>query len=175
MSEQLKILYLESCLDELKVNKPGNHSLDSKIMGMYSEKFLLVSKISAKFLVKEDLSLGEMIFNSTKKCIDSINSNYNLGIILLCAPLMKALLNKPVNFKKEVRKVIDDTKAFECSLVIDAIKYANPGGLKKYKGVSNVLDKKHGEKKQGGHHQVALPRTKVQGPMTSNQGASTVK
>ena len=43
MSEQLKIIYLESCLDELKVNKPGNHSLNSKIMGMYSEKFLLVT------------------------------------------------------------------------------------------------------------------------------------
>lgn len=147
MSEQLKIIYLESCLDELKVNKPGNHSLNSKIMGMYSEKFLLVSKISAEFLVKENLSLGEMIFYSTKKCIDSINSNYNLGIILLCAPLMKALLNKPVNLRKEVRKVIIDARACESSLVIDAIKYANPGGLKKYKGVSNILEKNRGEKK----------------------------
>ena len=66
MSDQLKTIYLESCLEELKVNKPGNHSLNSKIMGMYSEKFLLVSKISAKFLVKKNLSLGEMIFYSTK-------------------------------------------------------------------------------------------------------------
>ena len=70
MSEQLKTIYLESCLEELQVNKPGNHSLNSKIMGMYSEKFLLVSQISARFLVKENLSLGEMIFYSTKKCID---------------------------------------------------------------------------------------------------------
>ena len=51
MSEQLEILYLESCLDELKVNKPGNHSLDSKIMGMYSDSFYLFQNFS-KFLVK---------------------------------------------------------------------------------------------------------------------------
>ena len=108
MSEQLKSIYLESCLEELKVTKPGNHSLNSKIMGMYSEKFLLVSKISANLLVKKNLSLGEMIFHSTKKCIDSINSNYNLGIILLCAPLMKALLKRPDNLRKELRKVIRD-------------------------------------------------------------------
>ena len=147
MSDQLKTIYLESCLEELKVNKPGNHSLNSKIMGMYSEKFLLVSKISAKFLVKKNLSLGEMIFYSTKKCIDSINSNYNLGIILLCAPLMKALLNKPVNLRKELRKVIRNTGVLESNLIIDAIKYANPSGLKKYKGVSNVLEKKKEERK----------------------------
>lgn len=147
MSEQLKAMYLESCLEELKVNKPGNHSLNSKIMGMYSEKFLLVSKISAKFLVKENLSLGEMIFYSTKKCIDSINSNYNLGIILLCAPLMKALLKKPINLRKELRKVIENAGILECSLIIDAIKYANPGGLKKYKGASNVLKRKQEKKK----------------------------
>ncbi len=147
MSDQLKTIYLESCLEELKVNKPGNHSLNSKIMGMYSEKFLLVSKISAKFLVKKNLSLGEMIFYSTKKCIDSINSNYNLGIILLCAPLMKAFLNKPVNLRKELRKVIKNTGVLESNLIIDAIKYANPSGLKKYKGVSNVLEKKQEERK----------------------------
>jgi len=147
MSEQLKKIYLESCLEELKVNKPGNHSLNSKIMGMYSEKFLLVSKISAKFLVKKNLSLGEMIFYSTKKCIDSINSNYNLGIILLCAPLMKALLKNPVNLRKELKKVIKHTGAIESNLVIDAIRYANPSGLKKYKGISNILEKKYEEKK----------------------------
>ena len=71
-----------------------------------------------------------MIFYSTKKCIDSINSNYNLGIILLCAPLMKALLNKPANPRKELRKVIKNTGVLESNLIIDAIKYANQVGLK---------------------------------------------
>ncbi len=147
MSEQLKSIYLNSCSEELKINKPGNHSLNSKIIGMYSKKFLLVSNISAKILTKKDLSLGEMIFNSTKKCIDTINSNYNLGIILLCAPLMKAFLEKPVNLRKETKKIIKNTSLFESSLIIDAIKYAKPGGIKKYNGISNVFDKKKNQKK----------------------------
>ena len=66
---------------------------------------------------------------------------------MLCAPLMKALLKNPVNLRKELRKVIEDTGVFESNLVIDAIKYANPSGLKKYKGDLNVLEKKQEEKK----------------------------
>ena len=59
----------------------------------------------------------------------------------------ESVIKKPVNLRKELRKVIKNTGVFESNLVIDAIKYANPSGLKKYKGVSNVLEKKQEEKK----------------------------
>ena len=37
MSEQLKKIYLESCLEELKINKPGNHSLNSNYGNVFRE------------------------------------------------------------------------------------------------------------------------------------------
>ena len=49
MSDQLKTIYLESCLEELKVNKPGNHSLNSKIMGCILKSFYLFQKFQQNF------------------------------------------------------------------------------------------------------------------------------
>ena len=137
----IKNLYLQSCAEELKVNKPGNHSDESKILGMYSKKFLYASKLSAEFMVDKEKSIGEIIFSSTKKCIDCLNSNYNLGIILLCAPLIKAHLNKPKKFRKELYKVLKNINNYDTKLILDAIKYAQPGGIKKYKGEGDVFMK----------------------------------
>ena len=68
MSDQLKTIYLESCLEELKVNKPGNHSLNSKIMGCILKVFTCFKNFS-KIFSKKNLSLGEMIFYSTKNVL----------------------------------------------------------------------------------------------------------
>lgn len=137
----IKNLYLQSCAEELNVNKPGNHSHESKILGMYSKKFLHASKVSAEIMIDKEKSIGEIIFSSTKKCIDCLNSNYNLGIILLCTPLIKAHLNKPKKFKKELNKILKNIDNYDTKLILDAIKYAQPGGIKKYKGEGDVFMK----------------------------------
>ena len=142
MSQQLKKLYVESCFEELMVCKPGNHSYESRIIGMYSEKFVRVAKISSEVLTSSDLNLGEIIYLATKKCIDSVNSNYNLGIILLCAPVLKALTEKHKSLRKGIKKILHGTNFNECNLIIRAIKYANPAGLKNYEGSSNILKNK---------------------------------
>ncbi len=141
MSEELKKLYIKSCSEEIYVNKPGNHSFSSRIAGMYSEKFRLASIISAEILIKKNINLGEMIFISTKKCIDTLNSNYNLGILLLCAPLMKAMQNKPQDLRKEIKKTLENLSILESNLVMKAINYAKPAGLKRYDGKANVNSK----------------------------------
>ena len=142
MSQQLKKLYVESCFEELMVCKPGNHSYESRIIGMYSEKFVRVAKISSEVLTSSDLNLGEIIYLATKKCIDSVNSNYTLGIILLCAPVLKALTEKHKSLRKGIKKILHGTNFNECNLIIRAIKYANPAGLKNYEGSSNILKNK---------------------------------
>ena len=124
------------------VCKPGNHSYESRIIGMYSEKFVRVAKISSEVLTSSDLNLGEIIYLATKKCIDSVNSNYNLGIILLCAPVLKALTEKHKSLRKGIKKILHGTNFNECNLIIRAIKYANPAGLKNYEGSSNILKNK---------------------------------
>ena len=72
----------------------------------------------------------------------SVNSNYNLGIILLCAPVLKALTEKHKSLRKGIKKILHGTNFNECNLIITAIKYANPAGLKNYEGSSNILKNK---------------------------------
>ena len=54
----LKSFYYQSCFEELRVLKPGNHSINSKILGMDHKKFELGAKISSEILSNENLSLG---------------------------------------------------------------------------------------------------------------------
>ena len=57
----LKSIYNQCCFEELRVIKPGNHSINSKILGMDHKK-LLGAKISSNFI--KPLSLGESIYKS---------------------------------------------------------------------------------------------------------------
>ena len=67
-SQILKKIYYQTCCYELKVFKPGNHSIYSKINGMSELKFKYAAKISSNFLANKKLSFGESIFLSAKKC-----------------------------------------------------------------------------------------------------------
>ena len=60
--EIVKKLYLKSCFEELKILKPGNHSIYSKIIGMNLEKFRRAAKISSDILTDKNLSIGNAIF-----------------------------------------------------------------------------------------------------------------
>ena len=68
MNFSLKKFTIESCCEELRVLKPGNHSLQSKILGMDHKKFELVQKISSEILSDNKLKLGESIYLAATKC-----------------------------------------------------------------------------------------------------------
>ena len=77
----LKSIYYQCCFEEIRVLKPGNHSINSKILGMDHKKFELGAKISSEILSNKSLSLGESIYKSATECFKILRSNYNLGII----------------------------------------------------------------------------------------------
>ena len=66
-SELKKKIFYNSCFDELQILKPGNHSIFSKIIGMYTKKFLHSAKVTSEILVDDRLTLGQSIFFSAKK------------------------------------------------------------------------------------------------------------
>ena len=104
---ELKNIYFKTCCDELRVFKPGNHSLFSSIPGMSEIKFKYAAKISSEYLTNKKFSLGEAIFYSAKRCKIELNSNYNLGIIMLCAPILKICMRDKVkNFKLELKNLL---------------------------------------------------------------------
>ena len=120
-SYQLKKFYIKSCLQELNVLKPGNVNILSSISGMSPKKFIRASVISSEYLSNVKLSLGECIYHSTTECLKQLGSNYNLGIILLCAPIFKAALNdfnSLKDFRRNVSKVLFSIDKNDSDLII---------------------------------------------------------
>ena len=128
----LKSFYYQSCFEELRVLKPGNHSINSKILGMDHKKFELGAKISSEILSNENLSLGESIYKSATECFRILRANYNLGIILLCAPIFK--IKNMHNFRYELNQIINSISENQGKLILDSIKEVSPAGIKKYSG-----------------------------------------
>ncbi|MAI28912.1 MAG: hypothetical protein CMP38_01760 [Rickettsiales bacterium] len=132
----LKSIYYQCCFEELRVIKPGNHSINSKILGMNHKKFELGAKISSEILSNRDLSLGESIYKSATECFKILRSNYNLGIILLCAPIFK--IENMRNFRYELKQIISSISENQGKLILNSIKEVSPAGIKKYSGDGSV-------------------------------------
>ncbi len=139
-SEILKKIYIQCCCDELKTYKPGNHSSISKILGMSELKFRYAAKISANYLTDKNLSLGESIYLAAKNCKIELNSNYNLGIIILCAPIIKVIMNKPSCFKNNLKVLLDSISKKDGQLILESIKFVKPAGISNYTGKGNIND-----------------------------------
>ena len=107
----IRKIFISCCFDELKVVKPGNLSFNSPIYGMNKKFFFRASELSAPILTKKE-SLGKKIFSTTNLCLTELKSNYNLGIILLCAPIIDVALNgfKNIQDLKKLKSAIKKTK-----------------------------------------------------------------
>ena len=133
--------YLRSCYEELRVIKPGNHSIKSKILGLDHRKFEYAAKISSKILSDQSLSLGESIYKASSQCYYELRSNYNLGIILLCAPFFKVSKKRFTNLRSEITKILENISDQDGELILESIKESKPGGLKNYSGIGSLNSK----------------------------------
>lgn len=138
----LKILYHLSCYEELKVNKPGNLSVNSPILGMSYKKFLRAAEISGEIILNRKYEINHAIYSAVKKCMNQFNSNYNLGIILLTTPILRSV-SKKYNSQRVIKKNLNAQLKLimhcKTNLILKAIKIALPGGIKKYKGEGDVM------------------------------------
>ena len=142
MIKLIQKLYYKSCQEELMVLKPGNHSIHSGIIGMNNKRFEFAAKVSGEIFINKKLDLGEKIYQSVSKCFSQLGENYNLGIILLCAPIFEILPNRLSNFKAELNFVLRNIDEFQGDLILRAIKESKPAGLFKYEGPGDVRKKK---------------------------------
>ncbi len=134
-------LYYQSCCEELKIFKPGNENIYTKFSRSKIEKFKNAAKISSKILIDKKFSFGECVFNATKKCCDILGSNYNLGIILMCAPILRVIdKTSKSNLKERLNIVLQNIDKNDGDLILKAIEYAKPGGLRNYDGNANLLN-----------------------------------
>ena len=130
---QLCKFYQQACEVELQAFKPGNVSVYADGHGMTVEDFRLSYQVSGSPLCNPNYDLGEKIYYAVKATHEAVGCNTNLGIILLCAPLIQAvgLLKPGMALRQALQIVLDNTTLSDANWVFKAIALASPGGLGK--------------------------------------------
>ncbi|NOT10232.1 MAG: triphosphoribosyl-dephospho-CoA synthase [Methylococcaceae bacterium] len=130
-SADLENLYQQACEVELQAFKPGNVSVYSDGHDMTVADFRISAKVSAAPICNPDYCLGEKIFYAVQATRQAVSCNTNLGIILLCAPLIQAASSKAIgmSLKCALAEVLANTTVDDANWVFKAILLASPGGL----------------------------------------------
>jgi triphosphoribosyl-dephospho-CoA synthase len=143
ISEKIAVAYRNACMAEIEALKPGNVHVFADGHGMTISDFIKSADVTAEIISLSNLTVGERIFQSVKATQAAVNTNTNLGIILLCAPLIQAVLNKnqvEADANQSLQKRLDYTLSQltieDAALTAQSILLANPAGL----GDSDVND-----------------------------------
>lgn len=123
--------YLAACESELQAFKPGNVSVFSDGHDMTVADFRTSAEISALPITNPDYSLGEKIYYGVQATREAVACNTNLGIILLCAPLIQAAqcCSRQADLRQSLDMVLKNTTEQDADWVFKAIVLAAPGGL----------------------------------------------
>ncbi|MFZ2168800.1 MAG: triphosphoribosyl-dephospho-CoA synthase [Methylococcaceae bacterium] len=129
--QQLSELYRQACEVELQAFKPGNVSVYADGHDMTVADFRISAEVSAAPLCDPYYSLGEKIYYAVKATREAVACNTNLGIILLCAPLIQAFscIHSNLTLRQALRHVLTTTTLKDAEWVFKAISLASPGGL----------------------------------------------
>ncbi len=128
--------YQAACLDELQALKPGNVHIFADGHDMDVAHFIRSAEASAPALCQPDTSVGARILAAVQATHNAVGMNTNLGIILLCAPLVHAavqFIDKPLPDVSALQKSLQSTLAVltveDGKAAAKAIVMASPAGL----------------------------------------------
>jgi triphosphoribosyl-dephospho-CoA synthase len=130
LSQRLAQAYKQACLAEIEALKPGNVHIFADGHGMQVQDFIQSAEASSAVIAQPELALGERIYHSVEATWNAVSCNTNLGIILLCAPLIQAKLSAKSNdLRNQLTQVLANTTQMDAELAFKAIQLANPAGL----------------------------------------------
>ena len=129
--EQLAAAYVQACEIELQAFKPGNVSIYSAGHDMTPEDFRVSAAVSAAPLTDPEYCLGEKIYYAVQATRAAVGCNTNLGIVLLCAPLLQAASRRSSgqSLQHALAEVLAAADVADAQWVFKAICLAAPGGL----------------------------------------------
>lgn len=128
----LREFYVTACTLDVQAFKPGNVSERSAGHGMQASDFIASAHASAAAMTEPGIKLGERIHRAIVATHDAVATNTNLGIVLLCAPVLQAVLDtEPVDLRAAVRQVLRETTQTDADNAFRAIRLASPAGLGK--------------------------------------------
>jgi triphosphoribosyl-dephospho-CoA synthase len=119
-----------ACMTELEALKPGNVHIFADGHGMTVHDFIASADAVSEVIAQSNLTLGERILSSVQATHDAVKMNTNLGMILLCAPLIQAkLVAHGTGLQANIYKVINGSDVADAEACFAAIRLANPAGL----------------------------------------------
>lgn len=120
-----------ACETEIRALKPGNVGLHGAGHGMTADDFLISAEAIAEPLTVPGRSVGGRILAAVEATRRAVPCNTNLGIVLLCAPLVQAALQSKGAFplRLELERVLAHLDIADAELAFTAIRLANPAGL----------------------------------------------
>ncbi len=130
LNQQISQIFKAACVAELEALKPGNVHIFADGHGMTIHDFIKSADAVAKVIGLPDLTLGQRILQSVEATQQAVACNTNLGIILLCAPLVHAALmpNHDSLFNR-LKHVLNHTTIDDATQAFNAIALAKPAGL----------------------------------------------
>ena len=142
-SQQLANAFKAACMAELEALKPGNVHIFADGHGMTVQDFIASADAAGEVIAQPNLTLGERILCSVQATQKAVNLNTNLGIILLCAPIIQAKqITNGTGLQANIHGVLGGANLTATQALNDteacfaAIRLANPAGL----GVADVHD-----------------------------------
>ncbi len=130
-SAQLAQAYKTACMAELQALKPGNVHAFADGHGMTIEDFIKSADVTADIITRPDLTLGERIFYAAEATRNAVGQNTNLGMLLLCAPMIEAALtmSEQQTLQQSLHETLSRLTVSDAEYVSRAIVLASPGGL----------------------------------------------
>ncbi|RJG44273.1 triphosphoribosyl-dephospho-CoA synthase [Mesorhizobium sp. DCY119] len=125
----IRIAYEDACRQEIEAFKPGNVHVFAEGHDMTVAQFMTSASVSSEPLTDPKLPLGTRILEAVRATRNAVGTNTNLGIILLCAPLMLAAETNNDDLRKSLDEALRDMDLEDTAAVFEAIVLASPGGL----------------------------------------------
>jgi len=132
-TEQLQNAITWACIKEVSAPKPGNVNCFSDGHNMSVQNFIDSAHAISPILANNQQNIGEMILAAVKATRSVVDCNTNLGIIILFAPLCKAI-GQCKNFEQlpsALNQVLTTLTVEDTRLTYQAIQLAEAGGLGK--------------------------------------------
>jgi triphosphoribosyl-dephospho-CoA synthase len=132
--ERARASYLIACELDVAVRKPGNVSRFSAGHGMQAALFSASANASVGPMFRPGARVGDRIEAAVAATADVAGCNTNLGIVLLCAPIARAIELNPMAhdagaLRTAVEGVLADLDLDDARAAYRAIARARPGGL----------------------------------------------
>ena len=123
--------FVEACDLDVLARKPGNVSVASPGHRMHADEFRASARAAAIPLCTPSASVGERIEAAVRATHDVVRCNTNLGIVLLCAPLVVAHERRAPGqaLRDAVGAVLAALTVADARAAYRAIALANPAGL----------------------------------------------